>query len=235
MAALGHPEGAEGSHHLAYEKVVLSPATARALGYADPGALAVARQLKQDYDFDGIEPTLPATLFDERFVLDLEGSFVYANKATTDLFAMEIQAIVGKSTLDLGFSFASDLQRDLGKVIAEASTQRGKFVHTFASGRGERFEYLLAPVLDVALPDASFYLWAGVPARFADAAPGLSADEAFARDLLAQYNVTVLPGSYLARTAQGHNPGTGRVRMALVAEVDECLEAAQRIVRFLQP
>ena len=94
---------------------------------------------------------------------------------------------------------------------------------------------LLAQVLDVALPDASFYLWAGVPARFADATPGLSADEAFARDLLAQYNVTVLPGSYLARTAQGHNPGTGRVRMALVAEVDECLEAAQRIVRFLQP
>ena len=85
---------------------------------------------------------------DPIFVLDLEGSFVYANKATTDLFAMEIDAIVGKSTLDLGFSFASDLQRDLGKVIAEASTQRGKFVHTFASGRGERFEYLLAPVLD---------------------------------------------------------------------------------------
>jgi N-succinyldiaminopimelate aminotransferase len=93
---------------------------------------------------------------------------------------------------------------------------------------------LLARALDVALPDASFYLWAGVPERFAQAVPGLSADEAFARELLAQYNVTVLPGSYLARTVNGHNPGAGRVRLALVAEVDECLEAAQRIVAFTE-
>lgn len=91
---------------------------------------------------------------------------------------------------------------------------------------------LLAEVLDVALPDASFYLWAGVPGRFASNSAGLSADEAFARELLAQYNVTALPGSYLARTAQGTNPGAGRVRLALVAGVDECLEAAQRIVAF---
>ena len=92
---------------------------------------------------------------------------------------------------------------------------------------------LLAEVLDVALPDAAFYLWAGVPARFASHTPGLSADEAFARALLAQYNVTVLPGSYLAREVGGHNPGTGRIRMALVAESAECLEAAQRIHRFV--
>ncbi|WP_382157735.1 succinyldiaminopimelate transaminase [Hydrogenophaga sp. ANAO-22] len=92
---------------------------------------------------------------------------------------------------------------------------------------------LLAQVLDVALPDASFYLWAAVPASFADAAAGLSADEAFARELLAQYNVTVLPGSYLAREVGGANPGTGRVRMALVAEPAECLEAAGRIQAFL--
>ena len=92
---------------------------------------------------------------------------------------------------------------------------------------------LLAEVLDVALPDASFYLWAGVPASFAGASPGHSADEAFARELLAQYNVTVLPGSYLAREANGVNPGTGRVRMALVAEPAECLEAAGRIHEFV--
>ena len=91
---------------------------------------------------------------------------------------------------------------------------------------------LLASVMDVALPDAAFYLWAGVPARFAYHTPGLSADEAFARALLAQYNVTVLPGSYLAREAQGHNPGAGRVRLALVADTAECLEAAERIVAF---
>ena len=59
-------------------------------------------------------------------------------------------------------------------------------------------------------------------------------DTDFARDLLAQYNVTVLPGSYLAREARGFNPGAGRVRMALVADTAECLEAAQRIVQFVQ-
>jgi N-succinyldiaminopimelate aminotransferase len=92
---------------------------------------------------------------------------------------------------------------------------------------------MLAEVLDVALPDAAFYLWAGVPAAFANRQPGLSADEAFARELLAQYNVTVLPGSYLAREVQGVNPGAGRIRMALVAEPAECHEAARRIVEFV--
>ena len=83
---------------------------------------------------------------------------------------------------------------------------------------------LLASVMDVRLPDAGFYLWAGVA----------GSDESFARDLLAQYNVTVLPGSYLARESQGLNPGAGRIRMALVADTAECLEAAQRIVQFVQ-
>ncbi|MFY8104427.1 MAG: succinyldiaminopimelate transaminase [Ramlibacter sp.] len=83
---------------------------------------------------------------------------------------------------------------------------------------------LLSQVLDVRLPDAGFYLWAGV----------VGSDESFARDLLAQYNVTVLPGSYLARESQGANPGAGRIRMALVADTAECLEAAQRIVQFVQ-
>ena len=87
---------------------------------------------------------------------------------------------------------------------------------------------LLEPVMDVRLPDAGFYLWAGIPAHL-----GMS-DTEFARSLLAQYNVTVLPGSYLARDAHGSNPGAGRVRMALVAETSECVEAARRIVQFIQ-
>ena len=58
-------------------------------------------------------------------------------------------------------------------------------------------------------------------------------DAAFARALYEQAHVTVLPGSYLAREFEGHNPGRGRVRMALVAETAECLEAAERIARFV--
>ncbi len=93
---------------------------------------------------------------------------------------------------------------------------------------------ILAAALDVRLPDAGFYLWANVG----------ESDTAFARDLLAQYNVTVLPGSYLAREsgglepgnpdAPGNNPGQNRIRMALVAGTAECAEAAQRIVQFVK-
>jgi N-succinyldiaminopimelate aminotransferase len=90
---------------------------------------------------------------------------------------------------------------------------------------------MLAAVLDVKLPDAGFYLWAGVNPRNTGDAGG---DAGFARDLLAQYNVTVLPGSYLARESGGANPGAGRIRMALVAETAECVEAAQRIVQFVK-
>jgi N-succinyldiaminopimelate aminotransferase len=85
---------------------------------------------------------------------------------------------------------------------------------------------LLQQVLDVELPDAGFYLWARV-----DKLAPIS-DTEYARRLYADYNVTVLPGSYLAREAHGTNPGRNRVRMALVAETAECLEAAHRIVEF---
>ena len=91
---------------------------------------------------------------------------------------------------------------------------------------------MLARVLDVRLPDAAFYLWAGVR----------GSDTEFARELLAQYNVTVLPGSFLARSgaavpgaaSPAVNPGSGRIRMALVADTAECVEAAGRIVQFVQ-
>jgi len=87
---------------------------------------------------------------------------------------------------------------------------------------------VLAQVLDVKLPDASFYLWAGVPEGWQ------GDDAAFARALYEREHVTVLPGSYLAREFEGQNPGRGRVRMALVAETTECLEAAERIARFVR-
>ena len=83
---------------------------------------------------------------------------------------------------------------------------------------------ILTPVMDIQQSDASFYLWAKTPI----------ADDTFAQQLYAQQQVTVLPGSYLSRTIDGINPGTNRVRMALVAEVDECIEAAHRIRTFVE-
>jgi len=81
---------------------------------------------------------------------------------------------------------------------------------------------LLSPVLDVVRPQASFYLWAGVR----------GSDTEYARALYASTGVTVLPGSFLAREAHGRNPGASRIRIALVAPLHQCVEAAQRIVRF---
>lgn len=83
---------------------------------------------------------------------------------------------------------------------------------------------VLAGVLPVAKPDASFYLWPKTPIK----------GEAFAQQLFAQQKVTVLPGSYLAREANGVNPGEDYVRMALVAPLAECVEAAARIKQFVQ-
>jgi N-succinyldiaminopimelate aminotransferase len=104
---------------------------------------------------------------------------------------------------------------DEAHVVENRAKYRAKFAQVTP---------MLSAVLDVALPDAGFYLWAKVK----------GSDTEFARDLLANYNVTVLPGSFLAREAHGSNPGAGRIRMALVAETDECVEAAGRIVQFVQ-
>jgi N-succinyldiaminopimelate aminotransferase len=112
---------------------------------------------------------------------------------------------------------------DEAHVQANRDLYRSKFA---------RVTPLLADVMDVHLPDAGFYLWAGVPAGEGTACGGAGDDVDFALQLLAQYNVAVLPGSLLARTAHGHNPGQGRIRMALVAPSDDCVEAAQRIRNF---
>jgi N-succinyldiaminopimelate aminotransferase len=100
-------------------------------------------------------------------------------------------------------------------VIENRALYRAKFAQVMP---------MLAPVLDVSLPDAGFYLWAGVK----------GSDTDFARDLLAQYNVTVLPGSFIGRDSGQGNPGAGRIRMALVAQMAECVEAVQRVVQFVQ-
>ncbi|MCY7316253.1 MAG: succinyldiaminopimelate transaminase [Rubrivivax sp.] len=136
---------------------------------------------------------------------------------------------------------------------AHVADNRALYRHKF-----EQVLPLLQPVLDVAQPDAGFYLWAGVPG---------GDDVAYAQGLLAQYNVQVLPGSLLARDprvgvladagihadihagvptdvrtdvrtgfrtdgAAGGNPGSGRIRLALVAPEADCVEAAHRIVAY---
>lgn len=113
---------------------------------------AVAESLEQYAIVKEMETRLFGAILvaspDPIYVLDLDGRIVYANKATADLFAMKHKDIIGKTVFDLGFSFATDFQRNLDKVIADQSTYRGKFAHVFSSEQGEQFEYLLAPVLD---------------------------------------------------------------------------------------
>ena len=91
----------------------------------------------------------------------------------------------------------------------------------------EKFKAVLPLIrhpLKAQMPDGGFYLWMRTPMD----------DAEFVRRLHAEYNVLVLPGSYLARQAGGENPGRNHVRIALVAPLDECVEAAQRITRFAQ-
>ena len=107
---------------------------------------------------------------------------------------------------------------DEAHVEANRALYRNKF---------EQVTPLLAEVIDVKVPDAAFYLWAGLP-------DGAGADDiAWCRGLLSQYNVTALPGSLLAREdprSKPTSPGRGRIRLALVAPLADCLEAARRIV-----
>lgn len=83
---------------------------------------------------------------------------------------------------------------------------------------------ILQPVLDVTQPEASFYLWPQTPI----------CDKTFAKHLLTQENVAVLPGSYLSRDVNNKNPGANRIRIALVADHAECIEAAHRIAQATQ-
>jgi N-succinyldiaminopimelate aminotransferase len=102
---------------------------------------------------------------------------------------------------------------------AHAAANRALYREKFA-----RVIPILAPVLDVAEPDGGFYLWPDVQRD----------DEAFTRELYARQNLTILPGSYLARDTRAGNPGRRRVRISLVASVEECVTAAQRIRTFLE-
>jgi N-succinyldiaminopimelate aminotransferase len=81
---------------------------------------------------------------------------------------------------------------------------------------------LVRAPLETAMPDGGFYLWVRTPVP----------DAEFARELYRQYNVSVLPGSYLARESDGTNPGRNYIRVALVAQFDDCIEGVRRIAEF---
>lgn len=83
---------------------------------------------------------------------------------------------------------------------------------------------ILREVMEVELPDAGFYLWPKTPVS----------DTAFAQSLFQSENITVLPGSFLSREVSGLNPGSQRIRMALVAPVEECIDAAQRMRKYIE-
>jgi len=101
---------------------------------------------------------------------------------------------------------------------AHAAQNRRLYQEKFA-----RVLPMLSPLLDVKQPDGAFYLWPYVGED----------DEQFTRGLFASQNLTLLPGSYLARSAHGENPGRGRVRISLTAGIEQCVEAATRIRAFL--
>ena len=83
---------------------------------------------------------------------------------------------------------------------------------------------LIGAPLQAAMPDGGFYLWMRTPID----------DTEFVRRLLDEYNVLVLPGSYLGREVGGVNPGRNHVRVALVAPLADCVEAAERMTRFAE-
>lgn len=110
---------------------------------------------------------------------------------------------------------STEVWQDEAHVRDNRALYREKFTRVFD---------ILNPVLPLQMPDAGFYFWAATP----------GSDEEFARDLHAQQAVIVLPGRYLARAGNdGLNPGENHVRMALVAGLAECAEAAERIRSFL--
>ncbi|MEO7032123.1 MAG: succinyldiaminopimelate transaminase [Herbaspirillum sp.] len=178
------------------------------------GALQAAHQLGRDYH----NLIVFSSLSKRSNVPGMRSGFVAGDAAILKNFLL-YRTYHGSAMSPTVQAASAAAWNDEVHVLENRAKYRAKFAQVTP---------LLETVLDVHLPDAGFYLWARV-----DRDNAIS-DTEYARRLFAEYNVTVLPGSYLARDAHGINPGRNRIRMALVAEVDECLEAAQRIVAFTQ-
>jgi N-succinyldiaminopimelate aminotransferase len=185
-------------------------------GQAPLGALDAARQLGRA-DFRNL--VVFTSLSKRSNVPGLRSGFVAGDAALVKAF-LHYRTYHGSAMSPVVQAASEAAWRDEAHVVANRDQYRRKFAQVTP---------MLAPVLDVRLPDAGFYLWAGIPSHL-----DRGDDVAFAQGLLAQYNVTVLPGSLLARESRGINPGAGRVRLALVADTDECVEAAERILAYIR-
>ncbi|WP_346829378.1 succinyldiaminopimelate transaminase [Pseudomonas abietaniphila] len=119
---------------------------------------------------------------------------------------------------------AMPVQTQLASIAAWNDEEHVRANRTLYREKFDAVLDILSPVMDVQRPDGGFYLW-----------PSVGGDDAqFCRDLFVNEHVTVVPGSYLSRDVDGFNPGAGRVRMALVAPLAECVEAAERIREFIR-
>jgi N-succinyldiaminopimelate aminotransferase len=181
------------------------------------GALQAAERLGRDYS----RVMMFSSLSKRSNVPGMRSGFVAGDAALIKAFLL--YRTYHGSAMSPTFQAASIAAwNDEAHVVANRALYREKFA---------RVTPLLQHVLDVSMPDAGFYLWADV-SRAARKSGRQISDTEFAQRLYAAEGITVLPGSYLARECQGINPGANRVRMALVAGVEECAEAAQRIVSF---
>jgi len=194
-----------------YSEIFFGPEDAPPLG-----ALDAARQLGRT-DFRNL---LVFTSLSKRSnVPGLRSGFVAGDAALVKAFLL-YRTYHGSAMSPVVQAASEAAWRDEAHVHDNREIYRRKFAQVTP---------MLSGPLDVRLPDAGFYLWAGIPAHLHG-----GDDVAFALGLLAQYNVQVLPGSLLARPSRGINPGAGRIRLALVAETAECVEAAERILAYIQ-
>ncbi len=173
------------------------------------GALQAARQLGRD-DYKNL--VVFSSLSKRSNVPGMRSGFVAGDARIIEKFAL-YRTYHGSAMNPVIQAASICAWNDEDHVAENRRLYREKFT---------RVMEILSPVLPVVLPDAAFYLWVRTPID----------DAAFAQALYRDYNVTVLPGSFLARSSEGLNPGANFVRLALVAGTEETVEAAKRIAQY---
>jgi len=180
-------------------------------GHPPLGALTAARELGRDFS----RLVVFNSLSKRSNVPGLRSGFVAGDPEAIKSFLL-YRTYHGSAMNPAVQAASAAAWRDEGHVAENRRQYREKFAAVMP---------ILKDVLEFQAPDAAFYVWARVPG---------GDDAGFARDLYAQQHVTVLPGSFLAREARGVNPGRGFVRIALVDGLEQCVEAANRIVKFVK-